>query len=77
MNERYELLDVIAIQWNPQLAEQFPDADHFNCRQQMQPVNDRWVPFTPAKCVGYHCHLCGSPCNVMGHHNCERKETNP
>ena len=72
MLNNYEILELIAVQWNPKLAEKFPTADHRTCRQQMRPVNDRWVPYIPAKCVDYHCPHCGIARGVMGRHNCEQ-----
>lgn len=70
--DNYELREIVAVQWNPVLAEQFPNAEHRNCRQAMRANHDTnmWEPYDPPRCVDYHCHKCGNPCNVMGHHTC-------
>lgn len=72
---RYKLGAILAVQWNTELAQQFPHIDHTRCRQQMwaDERSGRWQPFDPAECVDYHCPHCGQPCNSLGHHNC----TNP
>lgn len=74
IGEHYEIIGdgPIAIGWNPQLAELFPNADHVGCRQQMWVDGDHWQPFDPPKCVDYHCPRCGTACNVFGHHNCTK-----
>lgn len=66
--DRYELGDVVAVQWNRDLATLFPRAPHHGCRQMMRADGDRWVPFDPPRCADYHCPRCGAPCNMMGAH---------
>lgn len=71
MIDDYQLGQTLAVQWNPELADLFPDADHTGCRQ-LHTVSDdgRWVATVPARCLDWHCPLCGQPCNIMGHHTC-------
>lgn len=71
----YELGAVVAVQWNPFIAEQFPDADHTSCRQSLKFIEQtgRWIPLNPPLCHDYHCPVCGNACNFMGHHNCQTK----
>lgn len=73
LGDRYELGDVVAVEWNTFLRAQFPHADHTRCRQEMFADHDtgRWVPFHPPRCVDWHCPRCGKPCNGFGHHTCE------
>lgn len=66
--DRYELGEVVAVQWNPALAAEFPDAKHTHCRQAMWHDSDSWRPYNPPRCVGYHCPKCGAPVNSYGHH---------
>jgi hypothetical protein len=68
--ENYKLGDVIAVQWNPELAELFPNADHTGCRQEMRHDGTSWFPYNPVRCFGWHCNRCGKPTNIMGHHDC-------
>lgn len=67
---KWELKELVAVAWGPEMAEQFPDADHAGCRQEMQHDGTSWQPFKPPRCVGWHCPLCGSATNAWGHHNC-------
>jgi len=66
----YELLALVAVQWNSEMAEQFPDAEHHYCRQEMFHTGKRWMGFTPAHCLGYHCPRCGAATNSYGHRDC-------
>ena len=66
---RYKLGDVVAVQWNPELAEQFPNARHTGCRQQCWHDGEQWREYHPARCMGYHCPKCGEPTNMMGNHH--------
>ena len=70
--DRYELQALIAVQWNPALAAQFPDTGHTGCRQEMwaNHATGTWMPFVPPRCVDWHCPECGRPCNLMGSHDC-------
>ena len=68
--DRYQLGEVLATQWCDDMAARFPNADHHGCRQEMQAINDRWKPYNPARCHGWHCNRCGAPTNAYGHHNC-------
>ena len=67
---RYKLGDVVAVEWNPALAEQFPVADHHGCRQELWHDGDTWQRFDPVRCHGFHCNRCGAATNSYGHHNC-------
>lgn len=70
--DRYELGEILCTQWSSEMAARFPNADHRGCRQMMRADHDldRWVPFDPPRCVGYHCNRCGAPTNSFGHHDC-------
>ena len=70
--EDYKIMELLAVQWNEELAARFPNADHHECRQLMRQDGDKWVPYSPVRCAGWHCHLCGSPTNIMGHHHCQQ-----
>lgn len=69
--DRYRLGEVLCVQWNPEMADRFPNADHRSCRQEMQAnlATNRWEPFDPPRCMGYHCNRCGQPTNTFGHHD--------
>lgn len=69
----YEMLDLLAVQWNDQLAARFPNVNHSTCRQLFQHNGEKWVPYEPVRCIGWHCHKCGEQTNLMGHHT-ESKE---
>jgi hypothetical protein len=66
----YQLGELLAVGWNPEMAVRFPNADHYGCRQEMRQLADRWAPHVPARCVGYHCNRCGAATNSYGHHSC-------
>jgi len=66
----YQLGELLAVGWNPEMAVRFPNADHYGCRQEMSQLADRWAPYVPARCVGYHCNRCGAATNSYGHHSC-------
>lgn len=70
--DRYRLEELVAVQWNPVLADQFPNADHRGCRQEMWHDGSSWHAYTPARCVGYHCPYCGGACGSYGHHGCRK-----
>ena len=84
--EDYKIMELLAVQlnavsesflavtelWNEELAARFPNADHHECRQLMRQDGDKWVPYSPVRCAGWHCRLCGSPTNIMGHHHCQQ-----
>jgi len=73
--DRYQLGEVLAVGWNADMAARFPNANHHGCRQEMRPVNDRWQPFNPPRCHGWHCNRCGAPTNSYGHHECPDRVT--
>lgn len=69
--DRYRLGELLAVQWNDEMAQRFPNADHHGCRQLMQLTEDKgWQPHSPVMCSGYHCNRCGVPTNMFGHHDC-------
>lgn len=71
--DNYTLGELLAVQWNPELAKQFPNADHRACRQEMRWDESKgWQSYNPVRCIGWHCHRCGEPTNMMGHHKCLR-----
>lgn len=67
---RYQLGDVVAVEWNPSLAKRFPAADHHGCRQSMWHDGDTWQRFDPVRCHGYHCPTCGAATGGYGHREC-------
>lgn len=71
LNERFVLGDLIAVQWCPEMAEKFPNAEHFTCRQEMYQKEPGcgWYVYEPPRCMGYHCPLCGEATNSFGHHH--------
>lgn len=66
---RYELKELVAVQWSPEMAAQFPSARHTHCRQEMRVVDGRWEALSPPKCHDYHCPQCGEATNLYGHHS--------
>lgn len=73
---RYLIGPPVAVEWNAQLAQQFPGADHHGCRQELWHDGQIWRRHEPPRCHGYHCPNCGAPCGSNGHRNCTttRKE---
>lgn len=74
---RYQILgDPVAVEWNPGLAQQFPNAEHHGCRQVYHLDRDgEWAAYNPPRCVGYHCPRCGTPVGLTGHRNCDGSPT--
>jgi hypothetical protein len=70
IENRYQIGELLAAQWNDEMAQRFPNAEHRGCRQEMREVIDRWQPYDPPRCRGYHCNRCGAQTNSFGHHNC-------
>ena len=70
--EDFTPIELVAVQWNPDMAQRFPNADHTGCRQLMRRLPDgrTWVPCDPPQCHGWHCNRCGAPTNSYGHHTC-------
>lgn len=66
---RYQILgEPVAVQWDPALAQRFPDADHTGCRQAYHlSAESNWRPYDPPRCLGYHCPHCGAPVGYTGH----------
>lgn len=61
---RYQMIgDPVAVTWNPELAQQFPHAEHPHCRQQLTIAE-------PVECVDYHCPRCGTATGMYGHQTC-------
>lgn len=67
---RYQIGPVVAVQWHADLEQQFPDADHHGCRQEMRHTGSGWEPHYPVRCVGYHCPHCGAATGSFGHRDC-------
>jgi len=71
---RYQITgDPVAVQWNAQMAQLFPNADHHGCRQKLRadPAGGRqWAPCDPVQCLGYHCPQCGAATGQYGHRSC-------
>ncbi len=61
---KWELVELLAVMWNPEMAQRFPNAEHHFCRQEMR--HDETAP----RCVGWHCNRCGAATNSYGHHKC-------
>ena len=66
----YELGELLAVEWNDDMAERFPNADHDTCRQEVIWDDGNWRPYDPPRCHGWHCNRCGAPTNSYGHHRC-------
>jgi len=73
----YTLEELVAVQWNPELAEQFPDASHVGCRQITERRDGRWQPSIPPRCLGWHCPRCGEGTGSFGHNDCPATSTSP
>lgn len=69
---KWKLTELLAVQWNPEMAQRFPNAEHAGCRQEMRPTDSPagFEPYDPVRCVGWHCDRCGQATNSYGHHNC-------
>lgn len=68
--DNYEMGEILAVMWSPEMAERFPNADHRGCRQEARRLsNGDWVPYEPVRCHGWHCNRCGAPTNSFGHHD--------
>lgn len=69
--DNYKFIEMVAVQWNPDMAARFPNAEHDGCRQMLQIADDgTHEAFDPPRCVGYHCNRCGAPTNMYGYHDC-------
>lgn len=73
--DRYQLGEILATGWNPEMAARFPNADHHGCRQEMWHDGTYWKPYDPVRCVGFHCNRCGAATNSYGHHDCPDRIT--
>lgn len=73
MIEHYQPGEVLAIQWNTEMAARFPNADHHGCRQEMWHDGTYWKTYSPPRCSGYHCNRCGAATGMFGHTNCPDK----
>lgn len=73
---RYRITELVATEWNAEMAARFPNADHHGCRQQMRkapPISYKrgpWIPYEPPRCMDWHCNRCGAPTGMMGHRDC-------
>ncbi len=68
--DRYTLGELMAVTWNAEMAQRFPNADHRGCRQEGYLDGNEWKPYNPVRCAGWHCNRCGAPTNGFGHHDC-------
>lgn len=73
LDGRWRLDELLAVEWNPELAQRFPNADHTGCRQDCWHDTVQWRPYDPPRCRDWHCHRCGRATNSMGHHECETR----
>ena len=71
--DRYQLGEIAAVQWSPEVAARFPNADLHGCRQQHYEQDGRWVAFDPPRCHGWHCNRCGAATGMFGHTDCPDK----
>lgn len=74
---RYQIIGApVAVQWDAQMAQLFPNADHRGCRQRMRadPTDGsgHWAPCDPPQCLGYHCPRCGAATGSFGHRPCDK-----
>jgi hypothetical protein len=60
---RWKFGELLAVTWNDEMDQRFPDASHDGCRM------DCRDPDRPV-CAGWHCNRCGAPTNAWGHHDC-------
>jgi hypothetical protein len=72
---KWKITELLAVAWNPEMAQRFPNADHAGCRQQMRGTPNGFEPFDPPRCAGWHCNRCGQPTNSYGHHDCPDRVT--
>lgn len=70
LERKWQLRELVAVQWNPEMAQRFPNVEHTFCRQEFAQQGGRWVPMDPPRCMGWHCNRCGAPTNAWGHHDC-------
>ncbi|TXH16446.1 MAG: hypothetical protein E6R06_31085 [Mycobacterium sp.] len=61
---RFELGELLAVEWNADMAQRFPNADHNGCRVQVDTEGQ------VVACHDWHCNRCGAPTNSYGHHEC-------
>lgn len=52
----------MADETHPLEPQDRPDLDHSTCRKAMNTRTGEW------ECIGYHCPVCGAPCDELGHH---------
>ncbi|QFG04906.1 hypothetical protein SEA_NITZEL_81 [Mycobacterium phage Nitzel] len=69
-NERFQMLELMAVEWNDEMAARFPNASHVGCRQQVWHDGIGWRSFEPVRCRDLHCNRCGSPTGCYGQHEC-------
>lgn len=71
--DHYKLSYLVAVTWNDEMAQRFPNADHHGCRQEMFHNGTHWESYSPARCRGYHCNRCGAATGSFGHTDCPDK----
>ena len=57
---KYRVGELLAVGWNDEMAERFPNAGHICCR----------IDGRTGRCVGLHCNRCGAATDAQGGHNC-------
>lgn len=62
LEDRFQFVELVAVQWNDDMAQRFPNMNHAMCRQ--------YDDGNGLRCMGWHCNRCGVPTNMYGHHNC-------
>lgn len=68
---KWRITELLAVQWNPEMAQRFPNAEHAGCRQECYPDENGWAKsYDPPRCVDWHCNRCGQATNSFGHHDC-------
>ena len=61
----YKPIELLATLWNDDMAARFPNADHSDCRVE---VDLRTL--TLIGCRGWHCNRCGEAINPITLHSC-------
>jgi hypothetical protein len=72
---RYQLGELVAVEWSADMAQRFPNVSHIGCRQEVWHDGAQWQTYDPPHCQGWHCNRCGAATNSYGHHDCPDRPT--
>lgn len=61
---KYTLGELLAVGWDAEMAQRFPNADHTCCRVQVDRHGN------VVRCAGLHCNRCGQSTDCQGGHDC-------